>query len=114
MPTERSPLDERLVESVAERRIREAMERGEFDDLPGAGEPLADLDREYDPDWWAKRWVRRERLADAMRELRERRHRERVRAETGLAGAADRLAEIDARLALLGDEAAGRGEPTGR
>ncbi len=27
-------------EIVAERRIREAMERGEFDGLPGAGQPL--------------------------------------------------------------------------
>lgn len=27
-------------EIIAERRIREAMERGEFDDLPGAGRPL--------------------------------------------------------------------------
>jgi hypothetical protein len=26
---------------IAERRIREAMERGEFDDLPGKGKPLA-------------------------------------------------------------------------
>jgi len=31
------------VTALAERRIREAMERGEFDNLPGAGQPL-DLD----------------------------------------------------------------------
>jgi hypothetical protein len=29
------------LDAIAERRIREAQERGEFDDLPGAGEPLA-------------------------------------------------------------------------
>jgi hypothetical protein len=28
------------LERLAEERIREAMERGEFDDLPGAGKPL--------------------------------------------------------------------------
>jgi hypothetical protein len=28
-------------DAIAERRIREAQERGEFDDLPGAGMPLA-------------------------------------------------------------------------
>jgi hypothetical protein len=30
-----------IVERIADRRIREAMERGEFDNLPGAGRPLA-------------------------------------------------------------------------
>ena len=29
-----------LIDELAERRIREAMERGDFDDLPGKGEPL--------------------------------------------------------------------------
>jgi hypothetical protein len=29
-----------LFDLIAEQRIAEAMERGEFDDLPGAGEPL--------------------------------------------------------------------------
>jgi hypothetical protein len=31
-------------EKIAEQKIREAMEQGEFDDLPGAGKPLKDLD----------------------------------------------------------------------
>lgn len=30
-----------LIDKIAEARISEAMERGEFDHLPGAGEPLA-------------------------------------------------------------------------
>jgi hypothetical protein len=29
-----------VLATIAERKIREAMERGEFDDLPGAGKPL--------------------------------------------------------------------------
>ena len=29
-----------LLDAIAERRIAEAIERGEFDDLPGAGRPL--------------------------------------------------------------------------
>jgi hypothetical protein len=32
-----------IFESLAERRIREAGERGEFDNLPGAGQPLPGL-----------------------------------------------------------------------
>lgn len=29
-----------MFEKIAERKIREAMERGEFDNLPGKGEPI--------------------------------------------------------------------------
>ncbi len=29
-----------MLDAIAEQRIREAMERGEFDNLPGAGKPL--------------------------------------------------------------------------
>jgi hypothetical protein len=48
-------------ESLVERQIREAQERGEFDNLPGSGKPLPDL-RTDDPDWWVKRLIERERL----------------------------------------------------
>ncbi|RME59693.1 DUF1992 domain-containing protein, partial [Candidatus Parcubacteria bacterium] len=30
-----------IIETIAEQRIREAQARGELDDLPGAGKPLA-------------------------------------------------------------------------
>jgi hypothetical protein len=51
-------------ESPVEKAIREAQERGEFDNLPGAGKPLANLGPpEYeDPDWWVKGLVQREGL----------------------------------------------------
>ncbi|WP_226344105.1 J-domain-containing protein [Agilicoccus flavus] len=54
-------------ESWVEKQIREAMERGEFDGLPGTGKPL-DLGDPDDPDWWAKRKMAREGLdtADAL------------------------------------------------
>lgn len=48
-------------ESLAERRVREAQERGEFDNLPGAGKPL-DLGDPGDEDWWIKSVLRRENL----------------------------------------------------
>lgn len=48
-------------ESMAERKIREAMERGEFDDLPGAGKPL-DLRGANDPNWWTAQFIEREGL----------------------------------------------------
>jgi hypothetical protein len=36
------------------------MERGEFDDLPGHGKPLPDLDRPRDELWWVRQKLRRE------------------------------------------------------
>jgi hypothetical protein len=48
-------------ESPVEKQIREAQERGDFDNLPGAGKPL-DLSDSGDPDWWVKRFAARENL----------------------------------------------------
>ena len=46
-------------ENWIDRQIREAMERGEFDNLPGAGKPL-ELDSSED--WWIKAKIKRENL----------------------------------------------------
>ncbi len=47
-------------------QVRKAMERGEFDALPGSGKPIADLGTEHDPDWWLKRLVERERITGVL------------------------------------------------
>ena len=39
------------------------MERGDFDDLPGAGKPIEDLGEHHDPNWWLKKLVEREHVA---------------------------------------------------
>ena len=49
-----------MSESPVERQIREARERGEFDDLPGKGEPL-DLS-DGDELWWVRRKLAEEGL----------------------------------------------------
>ncbi|MGO9819516.1 MAG: DUF1992 domain-containing protein [Solirubrobacteraceae bacterium] len=49
-------------ESWIDRQIRDAQERGEFEDLPGAGEPIPDLDKPHDENWWVKDKLRREGL----------------------------------------------------
>ena len=49
-------------ESPVDRAIREATERGAFDDLPGAGKPV-NLKRGGDPDWWIKDLVEREQIS---------------------------------------------------
>ena len=53
-------------EPRVERLIREAQERGEFDDLPGAGRPLPGAGEPYDENWWIRNLVRRENLAGAL------------------------------------------------
>lgn len=42
--------------------IQQAIRRGEFDDLPGAGKPIPGLGRGHDPDWWIRRKIESERL----------------------------------------------------
>lgn len=48
-------------ETWVERQIREAQERGAFDNLPGAGKPIPGLNRE-DPNWWVKGLLEREQI----------------------------------------------------
>lgn len=50
-----------IAETIAERRIREAMAQGLFDNLAGAGKPIDDLDGIRESGWWAKRIVAEER-----------------------------------------------------
>jgi hypothetical protein len=43
-------------------QITQAMERGDFDNLPGHGKPLGDLGSPYDRDWWLKKLIEREKI----------------------------------------------------
>lgn len=63
-------------ESWVERQIRDAQQRGEFDGLPGAGKPIADLQEPYDELWWVKRKLRREHISGAPPSVAIRRERE--------------------------------------
>ena len=47
-------------ESWIDRQIREAQERGEFDDLPSAGKPLPGAGEVLEEDWWIRKKVREE------------------------------------------------------
>lgn len=60
-------------ESWLETLIREASERGEFDNLPGAGKPLPGVDKPYDELWWARQVLEREKIAFLPETLRLRR-----------------------------------------
>jgi DnaJ homologue, subfamily C, member 28, conserved domain len=49
-------------ESWIDRQVREASERGEFDDLAGAGQPISNLDKPFDQLWWVKNKLSQEDL----------------------------------------------------
>jgi hypothetical protein len=64
--TERKP-PETSWESWVEAQIRVATEQvateqGAFDNLPGAGKPIPNLDQAYDPLWWVKQLAQREQV----------------------------------------------------
>jgi hypothetical protein len=71
-----------------ELQVERAMERGEFDDLPGQGKPIEGLGSHHDPDWWVKQLLERERITVLPPSLQLRK---------------DDL-ELDARLDVLGSE----------
>ncbi|QSR28198.1 hypothetical protein CFH99_21480 [Nocardioides aromaticivorans] len=98
-PDRDQPADPRAERAAARARIeqqqtwvdlqvRQAMERGDFDNLAGAGKPIPDLGTSHDPDWWVKRLVERERITVLPPALQLRKDD----------------AELDAHLDTLGSE----------
>jgi hypothetical protein len=55
--------------AIAENQIRRMIEEGKFDNLPGAGKPIPDIDEPYDENWWLKSFLKREGITG--RELME-------------------------------------------
>ena len=66
--TGRSAAAERMKRQAeyVDQQIRLAMQRGEFDNLPGAGKPIADLGSQHDPDWWLKKLIEREQITGVL------------------------------------------------
>jgi hypothetical protein len=70
-------LSDRAIQVIAENKIRAAIAAGEFDHLPGLGQPAAIFDEPYDPHWWIRRKLKREQLtAYISRRIEPLRHRE--------------------------------------
>lgn len=90
---------------MVERQIREAAERGEFDGLAGRGRPIDDLDAVYDPGWWAKRYVRREKARDRADELRRaiRGELPHLRVSSDQTAAEERVGELNRMVAAVND-----------
>lgn len=74
-----SRMSRRAIELIADNRIREAIDEGQFDDLPGYGKPIPGIEEPYDPNWWIKQWMKREQLSkelgEGLRTLREKREK---------------------------------------
>jgi len=56
------PMTETERWAYVETSLQQAIRRGEFDDLPGAGKPLEGLGDHHDPDWWIRRKIQTEQL----------------------------------------------------
>ncbi|MFF4422050.1 DUF1992 domain-containing protein [Streptomyces sp. NPDC001549] len=91
------------VESWVDRQIREATERGEFENLPGWGKPLASLDAPYDELWWIRGKMHREGFAVLPPALALRKEAEdaveKVRAARSERQVRDVLTEINKKIA---------------
>jgi hypothetical protein len=85
-------------EPWVERQIREAQERGEFDDLPGKGQPIAGLDGEVDELWWVRGLMRREGISFTPETLALRRD---VETALGRIGEVPTEASVRALVAAL-------------
>lgn len=73
---ERKQSSDVVGDARIDRQIREAQEQGLFDDLPGKGKPLADLDRPHDGMWWVNKLLDREDIRGAPPTLAVRKARE--------------------------------------
>lgn len=62
-PPDFQPSEPGQTETLADRMIREAMEAGEFDDLPGQGQPIPGAGTIDGEGWWIRSWL--ERNADS-------------------------------------------------
>lgn len=89
-------------ESWVDRQIREATERGEFENLPGAGKPLRGEGKPYDEMWWVKEKMERENLSYLPPGLALRKEAQDARAAALGAASEPQLrrivAEINARI----------------
>ena len=81
------------VALLADFQIRKAIARGDFDDLPGSGEPI-DLPDQHDPELWIRSLIEREHVALLPPSIQLRKDD----------------AALDARLDQLADEKAVRRE----
>ncbi len=87
-------------ESWIDHQIRLGMERGEFENLPGKGKPLAGIDDPHDEDWWIKQKLKREGVSVLPPTLALRKELDDARAEIA---AADSEATVRRLVAAINE-----------
>ncbi|MGN2641229.1 DUF1992 domain-containing protein [Nocardia takedensis] len=98
--TERKPAGS-TFESWIDKQVREAAERGEFENLAGAGKPIPGAGSPIDENWWLRGYLRREGVSgDVMLPTSLRLRREVERFPDGL-GEFDSADEVRAACADL-------------
>ena len=50
-------------ETWIDRQIRQGMENGDFDNLPGHGRPIPDIDTNHDEMWWVRKKLQQEQVS---------------------------------------------------
>jgi hypothetical protein len=78
--------------------IRESMERGEFDNLPGMGKPIPDLAAPYDELWWIRKKVREEGFSIEPPALTLRKELDDTRARIATARSEDEVRRLVAAI----------------
>jgi hypothetical protein len=86
-----------------EQLIRESKDAGEFDQLEGKGKPIPGVEAPYDPDWWVKKLLEREKVSVLPPSLELLR---RVEEELAKIWTARREDDVRARVAALNAEIA--------
>jgi hypothetical protein len=103
-------------ENWVERQIREGIERGEFDNLPGTGKPLPGLDGPHDDEWWVKAKLRREKASYLPPSLAVRRELEvaleRIARATSDAAVRQIVTEINERIVHVNSHTTSGPPPT--
>jgi len=100
--TERKPPD-RSWASWVEEQIQDAQRDGEFDRLEGKGRPIPGIEQPYDPLWWVKKLLEREKLSVLPPALEVRAKTDRMLEEVWTllreAHVVERVAAINAEIA---------------
>jgi len=96
-------------ETWIDRQVRAGMERGEFDDLAGHGQPIPDVDRPHDELWWVKQKLAREGVSFLPPTLALRKEvddvREAIRAAASEAEVRRLVDEVNAKIRRVNSQA---------
>lgn len=93
--SERKPIQQNWNSWIDE-QVSKAQKEGAFENLPGAGKPLKNLDSPYDEDWWLREFLEREQISVTPEPLELRARVEQLREE-----AAKLLDEREARRRFI-------------